>query len=533
MTNNTKSCNKIRLLEPIYATDDYPYATLSHCWGNEKTSQLLENNLKSFISGVDEKTLLKVYQDAVSFTRRAGLSYIWIDSLCIIQDSVGDWLNESARMGGIYQNADLNIAATGFTSGETGLFAERDGRSILPVPITLTEDILINGRAVLTKDDYFITRLSGPGEWSDEVDEGPLNRRAWVVQERILSRKTIHFGTRQLYWECLETEASEVYPYGFPKPMTVNNVKRKAPWLQMLLWNEDNDDYGLQRPYNDPESALGYWHIIMEAYSRGQLTFTSDKMIALSGLANIMTEFIHGRYLAGIWEQSLLHQLVWYVRRPGVSVSDSLRREYRCPSWSWMAVDGPVYLTKNYPFVDDAKLTRGTRVVNAQVQLEDERNPFGRVKTGFLQLQGALRAFKRVPPSPRPGGDKIHGRSDSNVVTVIPDHMYRFNLDPSEDFEPCKSSQEAEHSDLKILLLLPVRTEQFVNGSDVLSGIVLLPTSHDDIDGLQAGEFERVGLFETRDPGLLVDWAGHTSETIPERFYEKDDGQGIYTFKVI
>ena len=535
VTNNINSCNKVRLVEPVYTTESYHYATLSHCWGKDRTSRLLENTLNSFTSGVDERTLPKVYQDAISVTVRAGLSYIWVDSLCIIQDSVQDWLHESARMDGIYQNADLNIAATGFAGGEMGLFAERNEGATLPVPITVAEDILVNGRAVLRKGDYFITRLSGPNEWSHEVDESPLNRRAWVVQERMLSRKTIHFGTRQLYWECFEFEASEVYPCGFPRAMVVHNVKLRVPWLERLQWNDDYDDWGHERPYMDTESALAYWQVVVEAYSLGQLTFASDKMIALSGLASIMTEFLHGRYLAGIWEQNLLHQLVWYVRGPGASVGDTPRTEYRCPSWSWMSVDAPIHLRGNYPLFDDAKLASGTRVIDAQVQLENDANSFGRLQSGYLQLQGALRAFRSVRPAWRSGVEWTGEWADSNTVTVSPD--YRYNLGPLEDLAPCKTCREAEDPDLTVLFFLPVRKEKYMDESSVLSGLVLVPTSRDDghkRDGRRpAGEFERIGLFETRFPGFLVGWTENTCAVIPERFYEKAHDQGIYTFTIV
>ena len=537
ITNDAKSCNKVRLVEPVYTTESHHYATLSHCWGKKQTSRLLENNLESFTSSIGEEDLPQVYQDAISVTIRAGLSNIWIDSLCIIQDSMEDWLQESARMDGIYQNADLNIAATGFADGELGMFVERNDSAILPVPITVAEDILVNGRAVLPKGDYFITRLSGPGEWSQEVDEGPLNRRAWVVQERMLSRKTIHFGARQLYWECFEFEASEVYPCGFPRAMVVHNVKLRVPWLERLRWDDDDDDWGHDRPYEDTENALAYWQAIAEAYSLGQLTFAGDKMIALSGLASIMTEFLHGRYLAGTWEQSLLHQLVWYVRGPEAMVDDRQRRKYRCPSWSWMSVDGPINLRQNHPFFDDAKLARGTQVVDAKVQLEDDANPFGSLYSGFLQLQGPLRAFRHVRAAWPPGVDRTGEWLDGNTTTVFHDYRDATNLEPMEDFAPCKTYQEADDEGVTVLCFLPVRTEKYTGHSDVLSGLVLVPTSRNDgckkAGRTPAGEFERIGLFETRDTGLLADWAEHTCAAIPEMFYQKNNGQGIYTFTVI
>lgn len=58
-----------------------------------------------------------LFQDAIIITRQLGLRYLWIDSLCIIQDSLRDWETEAAKMASIYQNSYVTISATDASNG--------------------------------------------------------------------------------------------------------------------------------------------------------------------------------------------------------------------------------------------------------------------------------------------------------------------------------------------------------------------------------------------------------------------------------
>lgn len=187
-----------------------------------------------------------------------------------------DWLQQSVIMRDIYQNGDLNLVPTGFDSGEAGLFVERDRAFILPVSMKLPNRLsqnIVRGKPALEGGEYFIAKRAGRGEWMEEVDESPLNRRAWVVQKRILSRRTLHFGARQLYWQCFEAKAGEVFPHGYPRRMAVDNGKQQAPWLHSLrrsgVATDDDGDDRHERLCVSPGSALGYWKVITEACSSG------------------------------------------------------------------------------------------------------------------------------------------------------------------------------------------------------------------------------------------------------------------------
>jgi hypothetical protein len=174
------------------------YTTLSHCWGKIEIRKLTNANLLDSIKGFNIDELPKTFQDAIAITRRLKVRYLWIDSLCIIQDSVEDWNDESSKMEDVYANGFCNIAATGAPDGRTGCFVERN-----PV---LAQACRISNESVHKSS----LRRGGPYDFvtedlrSDGILGAPLNRRAWVVQERMLSPRIIHFGKNQVFWECLE-----------------------------------------------------------------------------------------------------------------------------------------------------------------------------------------------------------------------------------------------------------------------------------------------------------------------------------------
>jgi hypothetical protein len=174
------------------------YTTLSHCWGEIMIKRLTKDELASMIKGFHGADLPKTFQDAIAITRRLGVRFLWIDSLCIIQDSEEDWAKESSMMGNVYQNGICNIAATGAADGSAGCFMKRD-------PI-LAQNCRIKIDATLSKVRLKpgIYDLVPEKLWEDGLSTAPLNQRAWVVQERILAPRVLHFSGNQLFWECNE-----------------------------------------------------------------------------------------------------------------------------------------------------------------------------------------------------------------------------------------------------------------------------------------------------------------------------------------
>jgi len=167
------------------------YIALSHCWGKK---QEVGEEFRTLRGNFDERrrefrmdVLPQTFRDAVTVTRELGKRYLWIDSLCIIQDDPNDWAVESKRMEDVFTNAYCTIAASSAADSTVGFLKDRQLPQYVEVPNSA------HGRIYICEaiDDFH-----------HDVDEGVLAQRAWVLQERALSRRTIHFTANQLYWEC-------------------------------------------------------------------------------------------------------------------------------------------------------------------------------------------------------------------------------------------------------------------------------------------------------------------------------------------
>lgn len=170
------------------------YIVLSHCWGTPTDEEkrrfcTTRENYRNRLEGFGCGDLPMTFQDAVQVTRKLDKEYLWIDSLCIIQGDEEDWKTEAGCMEKVFASAYCTIAASSATSCKDG-FLERNTNS----QYIQVQDI--SGRRLYVCDDI--------DDFSNDVDAGPLNQRAWVLQERVLSRRTIHFSATQTYWECGE-----------------------------------------------------------------------------------------------------------------------------------------------------------------------------------------------------------------------------------------------------------------------------------------------------------------------------------------
>jgi hypothetical protein len=114
--------NKVRLVAGFQKC--LKYATLSHCWGKIKFLMLKRSNLEALEIRIQLEMLSQTFKDAIEVARELGLAYIWIDSLCIVQDDPDDWIQESELMSDVYSGSCLNIAASGVIDGRSGCFFE-------------------------------------------------------------------------------------------------------------------------------------------------------------------------------------------------------------------------------------------------------------------------------------------------------------------------------------------------------------------------------------------------------------------------
>ncbi len=316
----------IRLMETQHLPRTSSYAALSHVWGDPSTTdEFLTTKMDSLaerFQGIPLRTMPQTFKDAVTVVRALEIPFIWIDSLCIIQDSESDWLSEAPSMGEVYMNARITIAATSARSAHDGFLARQPPlHPLVKIPYNCQE---------LEHSSWLFLRLSREqseyviDELGKQIDDSVWNSRGWTLQERILSKRILHFTPELIFYECRTTNWTE--DNSPPKDPTGGR-----PWLG-YAWG----DYRIS---DAPNQVVQSWYTIVENYSMRNLTKPSDKLPALAGLARQVQALIPDEYLAGLWKSDLSSGLIW-VRRGEHKLPES--GPYRAPSWSWAQCDGPV-----------------------------------------------------------------------------------------------------------------------------------------------------------------------------------------------
>ena len=327
------------------------YATLSYCWGDVDHLKLESATMERLRQGVQIKDLPRTMRHAVALIRELGLRFLWIDSLCIIQDSVDDWRTQSALMGSIYQHSKINLAASASTNSESGLVFDRDPKSIQPVQVSCR--FPFNH----AKNPVQLYNVQLQNAYTEPVIEAPLSTRGWVMQERLLAPRTLHCTQEQLFWECEHMFASEAYPHG----IETTRDREPSKFRRMLKrFSQGTAAVTTDSIHREPDVA---WLSLVQEYTRCKLTKDEDILIAMSGLAKQWSATFPDQYLAGIWKQSLAEGLVWHgeARVPRYSGGECCPT-WRAPSWSWASFKGAVSWNphviplKGFPFYVVAKL---------------------------------------------------------------------------------------------------------------------------------------------------------------------------------
>jgi hypothetical protein len=299
------------------------YMTLSYRWGGEQATRLLSHNLNAFMERIDEARLPPTFREAIFITRRFGIRYLWIDSLCIKQDAddLSDWQIEASKMHTVYGHSHLNLAACASNSAYGGLLRQRNAALLRPCVITLVTADHEEQEYVCNDKEFF------------KVDfrHSPLHHRGWVMQETLLAPRTLYFASSQLFWGCHELFACERWTQGIISA-------EKWPGVHRSLLPADD-----RKAFLDRE-----WRLVRAEYMEADLTFSRDRLPAFSGIAQQFLQRYKAsghpqRYLAGMWESELTPALLWEVQRD--SMGPLARLEiYQAPSWSWASINGKTVL---------------------------------------------------------------------------------------------------------------------------------------------------------------------------------------------
>lgn len=368
------------------------YLTLSHSWkaSSAEDSRTLNSNLKQRTKSLPLGELTKTLQDAVKITAWLGFRYIWIDSICIIQNNDEDKQRELSIMGDIYAGSSITLAAQPHpgSTRDHGMFLKRD----------LFLEVKGQDAQRGSQFSTFVKPLFPHGPDNPRS----LTGRAWCVQERLLSPRVLHFRKWEVMFECNQACHCECEEMAFSKLAHEKEEpeKRLKQTLNRILRTtgpfEKNNTI---EPKSLEIKARENWHNVVEEYSRASLTHPTDKLPALSGIASRMPQ-AWGPYIAGLWSKDILWELLWdhptFARGPR-SRYDSPGK-YVAPSFSWAVTLGGIGW-KPHP----GDVSRQAEVTEVSVTPRDRRNPFSEVKEGaFIRIRchRVSATFKsRDPPS--------------------------------------------------------------------------------------------------------------------------------------
>ncbi len=354
------------------------YTALSHCWGKIQIITTTKATIEQMKQGIPWASLSRTFQDAITITRQLGVQYIWIDSLCIVQDDKHDWEVESATMAAVYENSYLTIAASLAADGSGGCFSIRE--------ITTHLAGSLNDAAESGSCSVYVRESFSHDEFSSDIKDtatlsNPLLGRAWTFQERALSTRILHFGRSELLWECRTMKDCECGRY---KSMaSFGNIARSlAEVLERASSSDDVSDDVL-------EDVRLHWQNILKSYSTMKLTVSTDQLPAISAIVSQFDKVeVAGIYLAGLWSCHLPTGLLWKVpkvSRPTITGTlDDNNNAYTAPTWSWASLHdaGVEYsedLIKSQLYVSDSR-------TNAHIIdfgcIASGANPFGEVTSG-------------------------------------------------------------------------------------------------------------------------------------------------------
>ncbi|KAI9704665.1 MAG: hypothetical protein M1820_005413 [Bogoriella megaspora] len=350
------------------------YVALSYCWGqNPNAVKTTFANYPAHKQLIELSSLPKTIQDAILLTRYLRIPYLWVDALCIIQDDPDDWAREAGTMRSVYSSAELTISASTASASSEGIFGpQRFGTPARPLSCS-------GGKAkvcqnIAREHNRFEVQMCMPSPL-------PITRRAWTLQESVLSNRVVHYTGNELVWECNEWYRCE---------------------CGLAEYQIEDDDDVTARLIRQPDllrvsSRAGIhkkWRDLVVMYTERQLSYDVDKLVAINGIADSVARAILmkpiDRYLAGLWSDDLAHGLLWAVEddwfRQSRDATFVYRRPkaWRAPSWSWAAVEGPV----DYPPL--TKLTSEIQLVAAEIEPRTQHDTTGRIISAKLILKGKM-----------------------------------------------------------------------------------------------------------------------------------------------
>lgn len=318
---------------------------------------LKTTNYRQMSDEIPMQQLPVLFQNVIDVCRQLGIEYLWIDSLCILQDSPADWSIESAKMCEYYGNSILTISTSLSPSSDVPIFAERDRRWW---PQSFQVDLDDGSKAELHAREH----LQSTAEFCADGG-GRLATRAWVWQENVLCRRLVRYTRSGLIWDCKSIDRVQL-------------DDGELPW-SLSQWGKRETSLQQVATVN----PLRTWYLMVQSYTQRELTYVTDRLPAISGVAAWLHQYTKCGYFAGHWESNLTRSLCWIRSMSGELFNCG---QYIAPSWAWPSIGKHI---RYGSLLNDSEWT-DLATIRAVSCSTKSGNKFGQVTDGHLLLRGRL-----------------------------------------------------------------------------------------------------------------------------------------------
>lgn len=469
--DNIALCDNLPKTQSPETQADYPYVALSYRWGPSPTPEnpiytLTTDCIEEARQGIAISNLPKTLQDAIYVARVMEVSYMWIDSLCIIQDDNSDKRREIPKMVSIYSGAAAVVSAAASETCRDGFLQPRDISKLLGTihkfPFYPTEHGPRQGFAYLSE-----------GATTDKDQVELIDKRCWTLQEHIQAVSLLRFGSRQVRWTC----------QGFQRIDGGIDVELPHDDINTEIFSLSDFSYIYSETTEELEEIFGHidkwkglldeWHGLVQQYTSRSLSDPNDTLPAFAAVAQVWAQRTGGRlgtYRAGLWDFDLAGQLLWYLSTPMVLENKRLN-----PSWTWASCRGAP-LRRNTCLFNNYEIT----VLSCNIELDDPNFVYGSVVSGELTIKARISPIREL-------SDFFHSPEKDSLVEL-----------PKEDLGIFWDVQNAHQS--RSLWQLEIIRRKGQHQTNV-RGLIL--SKGED------GRFQRVGYFD-RDIDAGTEWLERT-----------------------
>lgn len=363
----------ITLIDSTILPPETTFVALSYCWGSKVSLFTTASNISEFRLGIPYEIIPNVLRDAITFTLKIGETYLWADRLCIQQDDPDDWAFHASIMDKVYALANVTVCAVSSTAVDElflGSNSVQNRQQVAATLITIQGEKKDSEYRVWFRDKSLdIDYQNGPVR-TGHRDKGPLDLRGWTFQERFLSNRSVRYEDRQIVWECSTITKLEMFPFDL---------------IERPLWLQFNSD-----------ATISQWESAVSEFTSRSLSYGSDRLPAISGLAARYQTALKTQYHAGLWSGYVIEGLLWAADHNLFTASAQRWRFHhvrivpQVPSWSWASILLPIVKAPH-----QTRLRRDeeySHVTLIQILCKPmTSNPFGAVHTpASLRLRGPL-----------------------------------------------------------------------------------------------------------------------------------------------